>query len=84
MLIKILMSYNHLMEYKQFKELLLQANLNVKQFCQLSSVPYSTCNNWTTSSTPSWVQSWLKLYIENQKFQKLKTLAKEICDDKND
>jgi hypothetical protein len=47
-------------------------------------VPYSTCNNWTTSSTPSWVQSWLKLYIENQKFQKFKTLAKEICDDKID
>ncbi len=84
MLIKIHIRYNHPMEYKKFKELLQEANLNVKQFCQLSSVPYSTCNNWTTSSTPSWVQSWLMLYIENQKFQKFKTLAKEICDDKID
>lgn len=69
------------MEYKRFKELLLEANLNVKKFCELSSVPYSTCNNWTTSVTPTWVESWLKLYIENQKFQKFKVIAREICDE---
>jgi len=68
------------MEYHIFKEKLVIAGLNVKSFAQQANISYSTCNNWTTSTTPSWVESWLNLYIENQKLNKLKELAKEICE----
>lgn len=70
--------YNYPMEYKKFKEMLVIANLSVKQFSENANVSYSTCNNWTTSVTPPWVESWLKLYIENQKLNKIKEIALEI------
>jgi hypothetical protein len=72
-------SHNYPMEYKKFKEKLVIAKLSVKEFCQKAKISYSTCNNWTTTSTPTWVDSWLDLYIENQKLNDIKKIALDIA-----
>jgi len=62
------------MEYEEFKKILKENKLTIKEFSKLSGVSYRTCNNWSKSerSVSDWVESWLNLYMENQRLGKLK------------
>jgi DNA-binding transcriptional regulator YiaG len=59
------------MEYEEFKKILKENKLTVKEFSKLSGVSYRTCNNWSKPErkVSDWVESWLNLYIENQKLK---------------
>ena len=48
--------------------------LTLKKFSELSNMSYSTCLKWGKDNrpVPSWVKSWLNLYIENQECKKYK------------
>jgi DNA-binding transcriptional regulator YiaG len=72
------------MEKEIFKELLKKANLNKKQFAELLETEYNTVNAWGTNGRnyPYWVESWLRLYIDNKNCKELKSMIKNsgICD----
>jgi len=72
------------MEKEIFKELLKKANLNKKQFAELLETEYNTVNAWGTNGRnyPYWVESWLRLYINNKNCKELKSMIKNsgICD----
>jgi len=57
-------------------------DINKKDFSNISKVPYSTLNNWGTSSKgkvlpiPPWVEPFLTYY---QKAKNLDYLTDEIC-----
>ena len=62
------------MKYEEFKKILKENNLTVKEFANLSETSYNTCGTWSKGNkiTPNWVRSWLKLYIENQRLKEIK------------
>ena len=68
------------MEYEEFKKILKENNLTIKEFAKLSGVSYRTCNNWSKSerSVSDWVESWLSLFIE---LKKLKELKNDDCEE---
>ena len=70
------------MEQSQFKELLKQADLNKKTLSEILGTSYNAVNGWGTNNRgyPYWVESWLKLYIENKECRELKQLLKDtVC-----
>jgi len=68
------------MKYEEFKKILKENHLTVKKFSELAGISYATCNNWAKSErkVSSWVESWLRIYEENQK---LKELKKDDCEE---
>lgn len=71
------------MEQSQFKELLKQADLNKKTLSEILGTSYNAVNGWGTNNRgyPYWVESWLKLYIENKECRELKQILKEALKD---
>ena len=62
------------MDYQEFKKILKENDLTIKEFAKLSGVSYGTCNAWgkPNRKVSEWVDSFLKLYIENQECKKYK------------
>ena len=59
------------MKYEEFKKILKENNLTIKEFSELSDISYSACNNWANKNlVASWVESWLNLYIKNIELQR--------------
>ena len=62
------------MEYQEFKKVLKENKLTVKKFSELANISYYTCNTWSKRGIVSdWVESWLKLHIENKRLKELKS-----------
>ena len=62
------------MEYEEFKKLLKDIDLSIKEFSKLANISYNTCNTWSRENrkVPNWVSPFLNLYIENQECKKYK------------
>jgi len=63
------------MDTKEFKQILKDNKLSLKEFSRLSEVPYNTCTQWGRDNRPlaPWVKSWIDLYLKiNQLEDKLK------------
>ena len=62
------------MEREEFNELLRQANLSKKEFCEIIDLNYSTVNTWGSSNIniPKWVKSWLENYIKAKSYADIK------------
>jgi len=72
------------MNKKIFTLTLKNMNLSKKEFAELANISYNTVNNWNDDNRPipSWVESWLKLYIDHTEYTDLKKLLKEtVCQD---
>ena len=69
------------MEYEKFREILKNQGLTVKKFSKLSGVSYGTSSKWGKDDRPvsDWVESWLTLYIENQRLKALEETIKDMC-----
>ena len=69
---------------QQFNLMLKTANLSKKEFAEILGTTGGTISNWGNDNReiPYWVESWLKLYIENQKCRKIKEAIKEsgVCE----
>lgn len=66
-----------------FNTLLEEAELTKEGFSKIVELKYTSVNNWGSSqNVPHWVESWMNLYVENQKYKKLKKAIKEsgACD----
>ena len=68
------------MNKNEFKELLKKANLSKKALSEILKIPYATANSWGNNGSdyPYWLEHWLTLYIENQKYKQLKELCQSI------
>jgi DNA-binding transcriptional regulator YiaG len=71
------------MERKEFNELLENAELSKEDFSKKVGLQYRSVNNWGTGAqkVPHWVDSWLELYVENNRCKKIKKMIKEIKDE---
>jgi hypothetical protein len=71
------------MTREEFSQLLDEADLKKREFCELLELKYDTVNTWGSSGKviPQWVKSWLVMYKELKKCERLKTALKEsgIC-----
>lgn len=71
------------MTNEEFEIMLKSTDLTKKEFSNQVKMSYGSVVNWrrTHQSVPVWVESWLKLYIENKKFEELKKSIKEsgVC-----
>jgi transcriptional regulator with XRE-family HTH domain len=76
--------------HEELKRILKENNLKLKDFADLINTSYGTVTKWGKDGRyiPHWVESWLKLYTENQKlkeskedngdYEKYKALAKAL------
>ena len=73
------------MNFEELKKQLSKNNLNLKKFSQLSGISYNTCTKWGKDDRPvsDWVESWLTLYVENQRLKVLENMIKEMCERSN-
>ncbi|RBQ30504.1 hypothetical protein CRU92_11555 [Arcobacter sp. FW59] len=71
------------MDKEEFKKLLKNANFSKKSFASFVGLKYQSVNTWGNNNRaiPYWVKSWLNLYIENLKYQKVKDILKDsgVC-----
>jgi len=53
---------------EELTQKLKELGLSKKEFSRLTSVPYSTVNNWSDKKRPIplWVDSWLENYTKNR------------------
>jgi len=60
------------MDYKEFKKKLIDNDLTLKEFSNLSNTSYSTCLKWGKENrpVPNWVQPFLSFYSENVELKK--------------
>jgi len=60
------------MKYEEFKKILKDKNLTLKEFANLSNTSYSTCLKWGREDRPvsNWVKPFLDLYIKNIELQR--------------
>lgn len=64
------------MNYKEFEELLKNANINKKEFSELADLSYQTVMNWNnTNNVPKWVKSWIENYC---KAKDLESIVKTV------
>ncbi len=70
------------MVYEDFKNLLDNNNLSLKEFSSITSLSYSGCNKWKYSGVPAWVESWFDLYEENHDLKELKAVVLRLCKEK--
>lgn len=71
------------MDRVTFNTLLEEADLSKEQFAKKVGLKYTSVNNWGSSqNVPHWVESWMELYIENDKCRKLKKAIKDsgVCE----
>ena len=68
-----------MMTNDEFDARLKEAKLTKKEFARIVEMSYGGVVNWgrEQQTVPSWVESWMKLYIENRKFESLKQSIKE-------
>ena len=60
------------MTYKEFEDLLANANIDKKEFASLVDMNYVSITNWKNSQKiPNWVQSWLENYIKAKDMDKV-------------
>ena len=73
------------MEFEELKKKLSENKLSLKRFSELSGVSYNTCTKWGKDNRPvsDWVESWLTLYIENQRLKALEETMKDMCEKLN-
>jgi predicted transcriptional regulator len=73
------------MEIEEFKKILKENELTQRKFSELSGIKYSTCTKWGKDNRPvsDWVESWLTLYIENQRLKVLANKVKSMCEEVN-
>ena len=73
------------MEYEKFRKILKNQGLTVKKFSKLSGVSYGTSSKWGKDNRPvsDWVESWLTLYVENQRLKALEDKIKDMCEELN-
>lgn len=65
-----------------FNKLLKNSGLNKKEFSELTGLHYGSVANWggKDKPVPSWVESWLNMYIENKECKALKQLLEDtVC-----
>ncbi|BAF73354.1 helix-turn-helix transcriptional regulator [Sulfurovum sp. NBC37-1] len=70
------------MNKEQLTSMLKGIGLSKKDFAELANISYNTVNNWNDDNKPipSWVESWLDLYIDNKECKELKQLLQEtVC-----
>lgn len=70
------------MDKEQLTVILKSINLSKKDFAELANISYNTVNNWNDDNKPipSWVESWLTLYIDNKECKELKQLLRDtVC-----
>ena len=74
------------MTREEFNNLLQQANLTKKEFCNLIELNYNTVNTWGSSKIkiPKWVKSWLQNYIKAKDIDKVAATMKPYikCEEK--
>lgn len=72
------------MNNEDFKEMLKTADLTKKAFAELIGTSSQVVNNWNVEGRdiPYWVESWLNIYVENNKCKKLKEAIKDsgVCE----
>jgi len=63
-----------------FNQKLNEAQLTRKEFAALLGLNYQSVNGWGSNDRefPYWVESWLNLYVENEKYKRLKKSLKKI------
>ena len=68
------------MNREEFNNLLKQANLSKKEFCEFIDLNYNTVNTWGSSkiNIPKWVKSWLENYIKSKSYEDIKDKVFEI------
>ncbi|MDD2267051.1 XRE family transcriptional regulator [Sulfuricurvum sp.] len=68
------------MDRDSFNQKLNDAKLSRKEFAALFGLNYQSVNGWGSNDRefPYWVESWLDLYIENEKYKRLKSVIKDI------
>jgi hypothetical protein len=71
------------MDKENFKLLLKKANFNKRTFSEYLGLKYQSVNSWGNNgrSIPYWVESWLNLYIDNNKCKQIKKMLKDsgVC-----
>jgi len=69
----------------EFEKMLKKLHMSKKEFSRLVNMSYGGVVNWGRSNqnVPAWVESWLDLYDESQKYRKIKKTLKEndICEE---
>lgn len=62
------------MQEKEFREILKNNNLKLKDFSELINTSYQTVAKWGKygRDVPSWVEPFLNLYIRNKELEELK------------
>ena len=72
------------MDKHAFNDMLKTAGLSKKEFAEILGTTGGTISNWGNEGReiPYWVESWLKLYIENLHCRKIRQAIKEsgVCD----
>ena len=60
------------MEYEEFKKILKENKITLKEFANLSDTSYNTCLKWGRENRPvsNWVKPFLDLYIKNLELKK--------------
>ncbi len=60
------------MDYEEFKKILKDNDLTLKEFAKLAKISYSTCNTWSKPNrkVSNWVNGFLNLYIEKKAIEK--------------
>ena len=62
------------MEYEEFKKILKDIGLSVKEFSELAQLSYRTCISWSRENrkVPNWVNPFINFYLESQEYKKYK------------
>jgi len=62
------------MDYKEYRKVLKELKITIKDFSLMINTSYGTVAKWGKDgrAVPSWVETWLNLYIENQECKKYK------------
>jgi len=60
------------MEYDEFKKLLNDSGLSIKDFAKISNTKYRTCLNWSLADreVPTWVEPFILLYVKDVECRK--------------
>jgi hypothetical protein len=72
------------MTNNEFEKMLKKLHISKKEFSRLVGISYGGVVNWGRSNqnVPAWVESWLHLYEDSQKYRKIKKALEEnnICE----
>ena len=72
------------MTIEKFNKMLETAELRKKDFAELTGLSYGSVTNWGQEKkpVPKWVESWLKMYIENKHVKQIVSAIRDsgLCD----